>query len=94
MIEKPIKVGVVSLGCDKNRVDSENMIGFLSREFDIVNDYEEADVVIINTCSFIASAVKESIDAIMEAASHHVKLIVTGCLPMRYPEIAAENASN
>ena len=85
------KVGVVALGCDKNRVDSENMIGFLSREFDIVSDYADADVVIINTCSFISSAVKESIDAIMEAASHRVKVIVTGCLPMRYPEIAAKN---
>ena len=86
-----IKVGVVSLGCDKNRVDSENMLGFLSKEFVIVNDYAEADVVIVNTCSFLQSAVKESIDAILEAASHHVKLIVTGCLPMRYPEIAEQN---
>ena len=85
------KVGVVSLGCDKNRVDSENMIGFLTREFEIVSDYDQADVVIINTCSFIQSAVKESIDAIMEAAEHDVKLIVTGCLPMRYPEIALQN---
>ena len=79
------------MGCDKNRVDSENMIGFLSRDFDIVNQYEDADVVIINTCSFLQSAVKESIDAIMEAATHDVKLIVTGCLPQRYPEIAAQN---
>ena len=86
-----IKVGVVSLGCDKNRVDSENMLGFLSKEFIIVNAYEEADVVIINTCAFLQSAVKESIDVIMEAAEHPVKLIVTGCLPMRYPEIAEQN---
>lgn len=85
-----IKVGIVSLGCDKNRVDSENMIGFLSQEFDVVNSYDEADVVIINTCSFIESAVNESIDAIMEAhAATKAKLIVTGCLPQRYPEIAA-----
>lgn len=86
-----IKVGVVSLGCDKNRVDSENMLGFLSREFDIVSSYEDADVVIINTCAFLESAVKESVDAIMEAAGHNVKLIVTGCLPMRYPQIAEQN---
>ncbi|MBQ4443865.1 MAG: 30S ribosomal protein S12 methylthiotransferase RimO [Clostridia bacterium] len=83
-----VKVGVVSLGCDKNRVDSENMLGFLSEEFEIVSSYEEADVVIVNTCSFLQSAVKESIDVIMEAATHPVKIIVTGCLPMRYPEIA------
>ena len=85
------KVGVISLGCDKNRVDSENMIGFLTHDFEIVNDYDQADVVIINTCAFIESAVKESIDAVMEAATHDVKLIVTGCLPMRYPEIAMQN---
>ena len=85
-----IRVGVVSLGCDKNRVDTENMIGFLCRDFEVVNDYADADVVIINTCAFIESAVKESIDVIMEAASHDVKLIVTGCLPMRYPQIAKD----
>jgi len=90
-IDRRIKVGVVSLGCDKNRVDSENMLGFLSKEFEIVSDYEEADVVIINTCSFLKSAVKESIDVIMEAAMHPVKIVVTGCLPMRYPEIADNN---
>lgn len=85
------KVGLIALGCDKNRVDSENMLGFLSRDFDIVSSYEEADVVIINTCSFIESAVQESIDAIMEAAKTTAKLIVTGCLPMRYPTIAEQN---
>lgn len=91
MTENRVKVGVVSLGCDKNRVDSENMLGFLSKEFDIVSAYEDADVVIVNTCSFLKSAVEESIEVIMEAAKHPVKLIVTGCLPMRYPEIAEQN---
>lgn len=85
------RVGVVSLGCDKNRVDSENMLGFLRGSCDIVTDYEQCDVVIINTCAFLQSAVREAIDAIMEAAATGVKIIVTGCLPMRYASIAEQD---
>ena len=85
------KVGVVSLGCDKNRVDSENILGFLRGHCDIVTDYAQCDVVIINTCAFLQSAVKEAIDVIMEAAATGVKIIVTGCLPMRYANIAQDN---
>lgn len=85
------KVGVVSLGCDKNRVDSENILGFLQEACDIQTDYAHCDVVIINTCAFLQSAVKEAVDVIMEAAQTGVKIIVTGCLPMRYDSIAREN---
>ena len=85
-----IKVGVISLGCDKNRVESEYMISLLSKEFDVVDDISACDAVIINTCAFIESAVKESIDTIMEAASYGVKIIVTGCFNMRYKNIGEE----
>ena len=85
------KVGMVSLGCAKNRVDSENMLGMLrSRGFEIVNDPSEADVLFVNTCGFIESAKEESIDAIFQMAQYkkqgHKKLFVTGCLAQRYPE--------
>jgi len=81
------KVGLISLGCDKNRVESEYMLALLAKEFDIVNQLDQADVVIINTCGFIESAVKESIDTIMDASSYGVKIIVTGCLNMRYKNL-------
>ena len=86
------KVGMVSLGCAKNRVDSENMLGMLrDRGYEIVNDPAEADVLFVNTCGFIESAKEESIDAIFEMAqykkgSRGKKLFVTGCLAQRYPE--------
>ena len=85
------KVGMISLGCAKNRVDSENMLGMLaSRGFEIVGDPAEADVLFVNTCGFIESAKEESIDAILEMAQYkklgNKKLFVTGCLAQRYPE--------
>ena len=86
------KVGMVSLGCAKNRVDSENMLGMLrDRGFEIVNDPAEADVLFVNTCGFIESAKEESIDAIFEMAQYKKtgrakKLFVTGCLAQRYPD--------
>lgn len=86
------KIGFVSLGCPKNLVDSEVMMGLLSRSgMRITPRAEEADVVVVNTCSFIESAKKESIDAILEmaqlkTAGHAKKLIVTGCLAERYRE--------
>ena len=85
------KVGMVSLGCAKNRVDSENMLGMLrERGFEIVSDPAEADVLFVNTCGFIESAKEESIDAIFEMARYKklrgAKLFVTGCLAQRYPE--------
>ena len=85
------KVGMVSLGCAKNRVDSENVLGMLrARGFEIVNDPAQADVIFVNTCGFIESAKEESIDAIFEMAQYkkqgNKKLFVTGCLAQRYPE--------
>ena len=86
------KVGLISLGCAKNRVDSENMLGMLrQRGYEIVSDPAEADVLFVNTCGFIESAKEESIDAIFEMAQYKkgrpgVKLFVTGCLAQRYPD--------
>ena len=86
------KVGMVSLGCAKNRVDSENMLGMLREKgYEIVADPAEADVLFVNTCGFIEAAKEESIDAIFEMAQYKKtgrakKLFVTGCLAQRYPE--------
>ena len=75
------KVGFVSLGCPKALVDSERILTQLKTEgYGIVPDYEGADVVVINTCGFIDSAVEESLDAIGEALKENGKVIVTGCL--------------
>ena len=84
------KVGMISLGCAKNRVDSETMLGMLrERGFEIVGDPAEADLLFVNTCGFIESAKEESIDAILELAQYRkngAKLFVTGCLAQRYPD--------
>ena len=75
------KVGFVSLGCPKALVDSERILTQLKTEgYEIVADYDGADVVVINTCGFIDSAVEESLDAIGEAIRENGKVIVTGCL--------------
>lgn len=85
-----IKVGLISLGCDKNLVDSEFMLGNLKKcGYIITNKENEADVIIINTCGFIEAAKRESIDTILEMAElkRHGKcklLIATGCLAQRY----------
>jgi ribosomal protein S12 methylthiotransferase len=83
---------MVSLGCPKNLVDAEVMLGFLDREgYEITTDEKDADIIIVNTCSFIKEAKQESIDAILDLADrkHDGRcrlLIVTGCLPQRYQE--------
>ncbi len=78
------KVGFVSLGCPKALVDSERIITQLrAKGYELVNTYEEAGVVVINTCGFIDSAVKESLDTIQEAMAKNGKVIVTGCLGAR-----------
>ena len=75
------KVGFVSLGCPKALVDSESILTRLSAEgYEIAKNYEDAELVIVNTCGFIDSAVKESLDAIGEALSENGRVIVTGCL--------------
>ncbi len=92
-----MKVGLVSLGCAKNQVDSEHML-YMLREAGhmIVTDEKEAEVLIVNTCGFIDSAKEESIDAILRAASMKTggrcrKVLVTGCLAQRYGrELMAE----
>ena len=87
-----MKIGLVSLGCPKNLVDSEVMLG-LAREagHELTNDAAGADVLVVNTCAFIDSAKQESIDTILEMAEHKKtgacqRLIVTGCLAERYRE--------
>lgn len=86
---KRYKVGMVSLGCDKNRVDSEIILGTMSKEYDITNNPKEADIIIVNTCGFIEKAKQESIDTILEMAKYKENyncklLIATGCLTQRY----------
>src|SRR5215467_7646803 len=84
------KIGFVSLGCEKNLVDSEVMLGLLSRHgYQITPNQNEADVLVINTCGFIDKAKQESIDTILEMAEFKnsgqcSKLVVTGCLVERY----------
>jgi ribosomal protein S12 methylthiotransferase len=89
--ESPRRVGLVSLGCAKNLVDAEVMLGTLLRDgFEITNDPARADALIINTCSFIDAAQEESVDTILESAAFreaHARgqaLIVSGCLPQRF----------
>lgn len=87
-----MKMSMVSLGCDKNTVDSEMMLGLMNEKgFEYTDIDEEADVMIINTCGFIQSAKEESINAILEASKlkevgNLKALIVTGCLAQRYKD--------
>src|SRR5690606_27001418 len=82
------KVGFVSLGCPKALVDSERILTQLRLEgYDIVPTYEDADVVVVNTCGFIDSAKQESLDAIGEAIRENGKVIVTGCMGKNAEEI-------
>ena len=75
------KVGFVSLGCPKALVDSEKILTQLRLDgYDVVNSYDNADVVVVNTCGFIDAAKQESLDAIKEAMTENGKVIVTGCM--------------
>ncbi len=84
------KVHLVSLGCPKNRVDSEVMVGKLQRgPFELVDDPSSADVIVVNTCSFIQPATEESVNTVLEMAGYKTsgscrKLVVTGCMVQRY----------
>src|SRR6266568_2179669 len=89
--ERPLRVGLISLGCAKNLVDAEIMLGTLLKDgVQITNETSGADVVIVNTCSFIDSAQEESVDTILESAAvreaknRGQALIVSGCLPQRF----------
>jgi len=85
------KVGFVSLGCPKALVDSERILTQLRTDgYDVVPDYDNADLVVVNTCGFIDSAVAESMDAIGEAISENGRVIVTGCLGVKADEIKAQ----
>lgn len=84
-----LKIGLVSLGCDKNRIDSEIILSNISRDHIIENDAKNADVIIVNTCGFIEASKEESINTILEMAQYKNNynckvLAVTGCLTQRY----------
>lgn len=89
------KIGIVSLGCPKALVDSEQIItGLQQSGYEIVNDYHDADLVVVNTCGFIESAIEESLDSIGEALQENGRVIITGCLGVRedfirehYPQV-------
>src|SRR5262245_46966998 len=85
-----MKIGLISLGCPKNLVDSEVMLGLAQQAgHEWTQDAASADVLVVNTCAFIDSAKKESIDTILEMAQHKThgackRLVVTGCMAERY----------
>src|SRR5215210_131142 len=89
---QPLKVGMISLGCAKNLVDAEIMLGgALDRGMQVTSSAEEADVLIVNTCAFIDSAKEESIEAILDAHQQRglrkkagQKLLVSGCMAQRF----------
>ena len=93
----PAKVGFVSLGCPKNLVDSEVMMGMLAHAgADLTSAAEDADVIVVNTCSFIGSAQQESVDTILEMARHKTsgkakRLVVAGCLVERFRDEILKN---
>ncbi len=93
---KKMKISLVSLGCPKNLVDAEVMLGHLPQDrFEIIAQDELADIIVVNTCSFIQDAKEESIETILEVADYKKSgrcrmLIVSGCLPQRYQEELAE----
>src|SRR6185437_11546463 len=95
--QTPVKVGFVSLGCPKNLVDSEVMMGMLQTGgATITSRADDADVIVVNTCSFIDSAKQESVNTILEMAQHKVsgrakKLVVAGCLVERYRDEIQKN---
>ncbi|MCK5914207.1 MAG: radical SAM protein, partial [Desulfuromusa sp.] len=91
-----LKVSLVSLGCPKNLVDSEVMLGHLPLDrYDIILDESQADIIIVNTCAFINDAKEESVDTILEVADYKENgscklLVVAGCLPQRYQDVLKE----
>ncbi len=91
-----LKVSLVSLGCPKNLVDSEVMLGHLPLDrYEIVLDESQADIIIVNTCAFINDAKEESIDTILEVSDYKEQgncqlLVVAGCLPQRYQDVLQE----
>lgn len=87
--QKKFNVGVISLGCDKNRVDTEKMLAKIKEKHNVTGEIEKADIIIVNTCAFLNSSRKESVEEILSAAEYKKsgsakKLIVTGCLPQKF----------
>jgi len=83
------RVGVISLGCDKNRVDTEKMLAHIKQKHDLVDDIECAEIIVINTCAFLESAREEAVSEIFAANEYKKqgsakKIIVTGCLPQKF----------
>ena len=92
-LEEEIRVNMISLGCPKNLVDSEMILGKLGQEgFVLTPESEDADVIVVNTCGFVESAKEESVNTILEAcelkkdSAAGKKVVVTGCLGQRYGE--------
>lgn len=82
-----MKLYMVSLGCAKNKVDSEMILGLLRKKMEVIDNPDQADLILVNTCAFIESARKEAVDTILELADHKskgAKMIVCGCLAQRY----------
>ena len=83
------KLGVISLGCDKNRVDSEKLLASISNDYQITSDVSEAQIIVVNSCAFLESARKEAIETALECSEYKQngaleRLILTGCLPQRF----------
>ena len=85
-----MKIYFLSLGCDKNLADSSHMLGLLSKEYEITDICEDADIAFVNTCAFINDAKEESVNTILELAElkkNNLKfLVISGCLSQRYYE--------
>ena len=84
-------VGLISLGCDKNRVDSERLLSALCDDYHVTNDISRTQILIINTCAFLESARKEAIQTVFEYLPYKEegvleKIIMTGCLPQKFME--------
>ena len=89
MVIRDKKVGVISLGCDKNRVDTEKMLAQIKKRHQIVVNIEDAQILIVNTCAFLKSARQESVREILTCYQYKQngkaeKIIVTGCLPQKF----------
>ena len=90
-MQKKKTLGIISLGCDKNRVDSEKLLGLIEDKYIITSEIEEAQIIVVNTCAFLESARKEAIETALECSQYKKygkleKLIMTGCLPQRFIE--------
>ena len=83
------KIGLISLGCDKNRVDSEKALALINEKAILTNDIDQANIVVINTCAFLESARKEAIETVFEVNAlrdngNLEKIVLTGCLPQKF----------